>query len=109
MTDKATESHPSNTPGALGSNEGLGPNARTVADHIEQRLRTWRQQQMNRSGDRLALDDFMGEDSIADLVDFVCDEYALDALLHAAPAPKADCGEAGHDEGRCGNAACLGA
>lgn len=32
---------------------------------------------MNRSGDRLALDDFMGEDSIADLVDFVCDEYAM--------------------------------
>lgn len=32
---------------------------------------------MNRSGDRLALDDFMGEYSIADLVDFVCDEYAM--------------------------------
>ena len=56
----------------------------TVADHIEQRLRTWRQQHMNRSGDRLALDDFMGEDSIADLVDFVCDEYALDAVMRAA-------------------------
>ena len=51
-----------------------------VADHIEQRLLTWRQSQMNRSGDRLALDDFMGEDSIADLTNYVCDEYALDAL-----------------------------
>jgi hypothetical protein len=31
------------------------------------------------------LDDFMGKDSIDDLVDFVCDEYALDAVLHATP------------------------
>lgn len=43
---------------------------------VEQRLLTWRQRTMNRSGDHLALDDFMGEDSIADLVDFVCDEWA---------------------------------
>ena len=78
--------------------------ARTVADHIEQRLRTWRQKHMNRSGDRLALDDFMSEDSIADLVDFVCDECALDAVMHAALR---DCGEAGHAEGKCGNAQCL--
>ena len=56
---------------------GVRPHARTLADHIEHRLRTWRQQHMNRSGDRLALDDFMGEDSIAGLVDFVCDEYAM--------------------------------
>ena len=62
------------------------PRARTVADHIEQRLMTWRQQHINKSGDRLALDDFMGKDSIDDLVDFVCDEYALDAVLHAAPS-----------------------
>lgn len=80
------------------------PNARAVADHIEHRLRTWRQQHMNSSGDRLALDDFMGDDSIVDLVDFVCDEYALDAVLHAASR---DCGEAGHAEGKCGNAQCL--
>lgn len=45
-------------------------------DHVEQRIRTWRQRTMNRSGDRLAIDDFMGTDSIDDLVDFVCDEYA---------------------------------
>jgi len=98
MTDHVPDTHnpmPADVPLALKSNLVLGPNARTVADHIEQRLRTWRQQQMNRSGDRLALDDFMGEESIADLVDFVCDEYALDALLHAAPV--ADCGEAGHE------------
>ena len=48
----------------------------------------------------LALDDFMGADSIDDLVDFVCDEYALDAILHAAPARcnaahLCDCQEAG--------------
>ena len=92
---------PAEQPLALKSNLGLGPNAKTVADHIEQRLRTWRQQQMNRSGDRLALDDFMSADSIDDLVDFVCDEYALDALLHAAPARcnaahLCDCQEAGN-------------
>lgn len=56
------------------------------ADHIEQRLRTWRQQHMNLHGDHLALDDFMEDDTIADLVDYVCDASALDALLHAAPA-----------------------
>ena len=81
--------------GATMSNDSAGvgpvervarPQAQQVADHIEQRLRTWRQQHMNRSGDCLALDDFMGDDSIADLVDYVCDECALDALLHAAPA-----------------------
>lgn len=65
------------------------------ADQIEHRLLTWRQRTMNRSGDRLALNDFMGQDSIDDLIDCVC-----------APL---DCGEAGHDEGRCGNASCLAA
>jgi hypothetical protein len=55
--------------------------ARAISDHIEQRLLTWQQQRMNKSGDRLALDDFMGKDSIDDLIDFVCDEYALDALV----------------------------
>lgn len=45
-------------------------------EHVEQRLRSWRQSQMNRSGDRLALDDFMGEADIEDLIDWVCDEYA---------------------------------
>lgn len=45
-------------------------------EHVEQRIRTWRQRTMNKSGDRLAIDDFMGQDSIDDLVDFVCDEWA---------------------------------
>lgn len=74
-----------------------GTQAKAVADHIEQRLRTWRQQRMNRSGDRLALDDFMGEDSITDLVDFVCDEYELDAVLRprCRAAHVCDCQEAG--------------
>lgn len=58
-----------------------------LSDHIEQRMRTWRQQQMNRSGDRLALDDFMSEESIADLVDYVCDDHAIDAILHDASKP----------------------
>ena len=61
--------------------------ALTIAEHIEQRLRTWRQKNMNRSGDRLALDDFMGENSIADLVDFVCDEHALAAAIDATREP----------------------
>lgn len=51
------------------------------ADQVEQRLLTWRQRMMNRSGDRLALDDFMGQDSIDDLIDFVC------APLAATPSP----------------------
>lgn len=45
-------------------------------DYAEQRIRTWRQRTMNRSGDRLAIDDFMGADSIDDLIDWVCDEHA---------------------------------
>lgn len=70
------------TPGPVGSpvDRGVRRLPAVVADHIEQRLLTWRQSQMNRSGDRLALDDFMGEDSIADLTNYVCDECALDAL-----------------------------
>lgn len=51
------------------------------ADQVEQRLLTWRQRFMNKSGDQLALDDFMGQESIDDLIDFVC------APLYAAPAP----------------------
>ena len=45
-------------------------------DHVEHRIRTWKQRHMNKSGDLLALEDFMGQDSIDDLVDFVCDEWA---------------------------------
>ena len=44
-------------------------------DHVEQRLLTWRQSFVNRSGDQLALDDFMDKQSLDDLVNFVCDEY----------------------------------
>jgi hypothetical protein len=59
-------------------------------DHVEQRLRSWRQSFVNKSGDQLALDDFMDEPSIDDLIDFVCDEWAEPAALSAAPpAPAA--------------------
>lgn len=44
-------------------------------EHVEQRIRTWKQRTMNKSGDRLSIEDFMGQDSIDDLVDFVCDEW----------------------------------
>ena len=47
-----------------------------VLTSVENRLRAWRQRSMNRSGDMLALDDFMGQDSIEDLVDHVCNRYA---------------------------------
>jgi hypothetical protein len=46
-------------------------------DHVEQRIRNWRQSTMNRSGDRLALDDCMNQQSIDDLIDYVCDEFAF--------------------------------
>lgn len=54
------------------------PAAQPVAwrEHVEQRLLTWRQRFVNRSGDQLALDDFMDKESLDDLIDFVCDEYA---------------------------------
>ena len=44
-------------------------------DHVEQRLLTWRQSFVNKSGDQLALDDFMDKRSLDDLIDFVCSEY----------------------------------
>jgi hypothetical protein len=34
---------------------------------------------VNRSGDQLALDDFLDRESLDDLVDFVCDEYSKEA------------------------------
>lgn len=49
---------------------------RRVLAAVERRLLTWRQRTMNKSGDRLALDDFMSADTIADLADYVCDEWA---------------------------------
>lgn len=54
------------------------------ADEVEQRLLTWRQRFVNKSGDQLALDDFMGQESIDDLIDFVC------APLAAAPSTTTD-------------------
>jgi len=45
-------------------------------DHVEQRLHNWRQRFVNRSGDRLALDDMMSKESIDDLIDYVCDEWS---------------------------------
>jgi hypothetical protein len=53
-------------------------------DAVEQRLLNWRQSTMNKSGDRLALDDFMGKESIDDLVDYVCDEFAAIAAKGGA-------------------------
>lgn len=57
------------------------------ADIVEQRLLTWRQRFTNRSGDQLALDDFMDQQSIDDLVDFVCDEHAAPQPPSASPFP----------------------
>lgn len=54
-----------------------------TADVVEQRLLTWRQRLVNRSGDQLALDDFMDRQSIDDLVDFVCDEDTPPGVLDA--------------------------
>jgi hypothetical protein len=45
-------------------------------DHVEQRLRAWKQPHINRSGDQLALEDFMGADDIDNLIDYVCDEWS---------------------------------
>lgn len=44
-------------------------------DHVEQRLLTWRQSFVNKSGDQLALDDFMDKQSLDDLLEYVLDEY----------------------------------
>ncbi len=65
------------------------------ADVVEERLNSWRQQQMNRSGDRLALDDFMGQDSIDDLIDFVCAPIPV----HPAAQPAAPSSSGSHEEG----------
>lgn len=56
-------------------------------DEIEQRLLTWRQRLMNRSGDRLALDDFMDKESLADLIDSVCAPLSASPATPAAPVP----------------------
>lgn len=67
------------------SAEPAGPVA--WREHVEQRIRSWRQSTLTRSGDRLAIDDYMGADDIDDLVDYVCDERADPAApsaLHEA-------------------------
>ena len=56
-------------------------------EHVEQRLLAWRQSFVNRSGDQLALDDFMDEQSLDDLIDFVCDESHR--VTHWMPLPTA--------------------
>jgi hypothetical protein len=71
MTGGATDCAPDAPQPPAASQEPAG-----WREHVEQRIRTWRQRAMNTSGDRLAIDDFMGQESIDDLVDFVCDEWA---------------------------------
>lgn len=62
--------------GRCGNAGCMKPTAQPVEtltpDVVEQRLLTWRQSRMNRSGDMLALDDFMDKESLDDLIDFVC-------------------------------------
>lgn len=57
-------------------------------EHVEQRLRAWKQPHINRSGDQLALDDFMGAGDIESLIDYVCDEWVDPPP--AAPARQAE-------------------
>ncbi len=54
-------------------------------EHVEQRMRQWRQSFVNRSGDRLALDDFMDSASLNDLIDYVCDEWATPPAAARVP------------------------
>jgi hypothetical protein len=53
-------------------------------DHVEQRMRQWRQSFVNRSGDQLALDDMMDARSLEDLIDYVCDEWSEPVAAPAA-------------------------
>jgi hypothetical protein len=54
-------------------------------DHVEGRLNDWRQRFVNKSGDSLGLDDFMDKESLDDLIDFVCDEWATPPAPEAQP------------------------
>lgn len=58
-------------------------------DYVEQRLLNWRQRIMNRSGDHLALDDFMDKESLDDLIDYVCSEYEGPATTRPQPQAEA--------------------
>lgn len=71
------ERHERNVQQLFGTPQPKEPEQEPVAwrDHVEQRLLTWRQSFVNKSGDQLALDDFMDKRSLDDLIDFVCDEY----------------------------------
>jgi hypothetical protein len=61
----------------LSSSDGAEPvSAPSWRDHVEHRLHSWRQRFVNKSGDQLALDDFMDKESLDDLLDFVLDEWA---------------------------------
>ena len=65
---------------------------------VEERLNAWKQRLINRSGDRLALDDFVGQESIDDLIDFVCAPSAARAQPEPALRAMADnLLNAGHD------------
>jgi hypothetical protein len=58
-------------------------------EHAEQRMRSWRQSFVNKSGDQLALDDFMDERSLEDFIDYVLDEWAAPASPSVAQADQA--------------------
>lgn len=74
------------TASAQGFRDGVA-SASAWSEHVEQRLLAWRQSFVNRSGDQLALDDFMDKQSIDDLIDFVCDESHR--VTHWIPLPTA--------------------
>lgn len=54
-------------------------------EHVEDRIRTWRQSFVNRHGDQLEILDFMGSDSLDDLIDYVCSGQVQPAAA-AVPA-----------------------
>jgi cell wall-associated NlpC family hydrolase len=70
-------------------------------DHVEQRLLTWRQSFVNRSGDQLALNDFMDKQSLDDLLEYVLDEYTYPqpAQPKQEPVAWADMNVRGEDKG----------
>ena len=74
------------TASAQGFRDGVA-SVSAWSEHVEQRLLAWRQSFVNRSGDQLALDDFMDKQSIDDLIDFVCDESHR--VTHWMPLPTA--------------------
>jgi hypothetical protein len=59
------------------------------ADEVEQRLHSWRHRMMNRDGDRVSLSDYMSDEDIDDLIDYVCAPLAS-APTAGKPLPGAD-------------------